>query len=239
MKWVPDKTGRFGRRPHYQPEELDVDCEQVIAAFLMKKYGKIEFPIKTEDLTILIEQKARLDSYSDLSDEGEGVEGVTEFVPGKRPLVKIASALNSANKENRLRTTLTHEYGHVHFHEFMFAVETRPRSLFEQDDLPAHTNKCRREHIVHAPEVDWMEWQAGYACGALLMPAGPLIDTAKRFRTDNGVGYTDIVVESDLARQLIGSVVAAFQVSRDAARIRLLKKRILTNGVAGGTSGLF
>jgi hypothetical protein len=239
MKWVPDKTGRFGQRPHYQPEELDIDCEQVIAAFLMKKYGRIAFPIKTEDLTILIEQKARLDSYADLSGEGEGVEGVTEFVPGKRPLVKIATALNAANMENRLRTTLTHEFGHVHFHEFMFAVETRPRSLFDQEDLPARTNKCKRDNMLSAPEVDWMEWQAGYACGALLMPAGPLIETARRFRADNGVGYTDIVVESDFGRQLIGSVVAAFQVSRDAARVRLLKKRILTNGSATGSSGLF
>jgi|SRR5665213_172604 len=239
MKWVPDKTGRFGQRPHYQPEELDTDCEQVITAFLIQKYGRINFPVKTEDLTILIEQKARLDSYADLSEEGEGVEGVTEFVPGKRPLVKIASALNSPNMENRLRTTLTHEFGHVHFHEFMFAVETRPRSLFEQNDPPAHTNKCKRENMVSAPEVDWMEWQAGYACGALLMPAGPLIETVKRFRTDNGVGYTDIVVESDLGRQLIGNVVAAFQVSRDAARVRLLKKLVLTNGIVGGSSGLF
>lgn len=120
MKWVIDRTGRFARRPHYLPEELDSECEHAILAFLNKRYGKVEFPIKTDDLTVFIEEQADLDNYADLSGEGEGVEGVTEFVPGKRPVVRIADALNAAHLENRLRTTLTHEYGHVHFHRFMF-----------------------------------------------------------------------------------------------------------------------
>ena len=54
MKWVNDRTGRFARRPHYEPEELDSECEQIILSFLKAKYGKIEFPIKTDDLTILM-----------------------------------------------------------------------------------------------------------------------------------------------------------------------------------------
>jgi putative transposase len=46
MKWVRDKMGRFSQRPHYLPEELDTECERVILAFLAKKYGKAEFPVK-------------------------------------------------------------------------------------------------------------------------------------------------------------------------------------------------
>jgi hypothetical protein len=75
MKWVADKTGRFAKRPHYQPEELDDECEHLILAFLKNKYGKVEFPIKTNDLTVFIEQKADLDSYADLSGEEGDVEG--------------------------------------------------------------------------------------------------------------------------------------------------------------------
>ena len=120
MKWVPDKTGRFAQRPHYLPEELDTECERVILSFLNKKYGRVEFPIKTDDLTVFIEERADLDSYAELSGEGDHVEGVTEFLPGKRPVVRIAEELNASHLENRLRTTLTHEYGHVHFHRFMF-----------------------------------------------------------------------------------------------------------------------
>ena len=163
MKWVTDRTGRFARRPHYLPEELDSGCELVILAFLNKRYGKVEFPIKTDDLTVFIEEQADLDSYADLSGEGQGVEGVTESVPGKRPVVKIAKALDAAHLENRLRTTLTHEYGHVHFHRFMFEDgHGAAGSLFAQVHA-AQGNKCHRDTIIGAPERDWMEWQAGYA----------------------------------------------------------------------------
>ena len=90
MKWVKDKTGRFSQRPHYLPDEIDDECERIIRAFLTKKYGKVEFPIKTDDLTVLIEEKADLDSYADLSGEPGEVEGVTEFTPRKRPVVRIS-----------------------------------------------------------------------------------------------------------------------------------------------------
>ena len=43
MKWVTDRTGRFARRPHYLPEELDRGCELVIRSFLNKRYGKLSF----------------------------------------------------------------------------------------------------------------------------------------------------------------------------------------------------
>jgi hypothetical protein len=228
MKWVPDKTGRFPRRPHYLPEELDAECEQIVSTFLRQKYGRIDFPIKTDDLTVLIEQKADLDSYADLSGEGGEVEGVTEFTPGQRPTVRIANALSVPNLENRLRTTLTHEYGHVHFHQFMFDVETRPRSLFGDDAEPV-ANKCKRDNIVGASETNWMEWQAGYVCGAILIPASALIDTVQAFRRANGLPLSNLALNSEAGRNLIETVAASFQTSKDAARVRLLKKRMLTD----------
>jgi hypothetical protein len=228
MKWVPDKTGRFPKRPHYMPEELDEECEQIVRAFLQRKYGRIEFPIKTDDLTVLIEQKADLDSYTDLSGEEGDVEGVTEFTPGQRPTVRISTTLSAPYVENRLRTTLTHEYGHVHFHQFMFEVETRPRSLFGDDAQPV-ANKCRRDNIVGAAETDWMEWQAGYVCGAILMPAGPLIDTVQAFRKENGLVLSNLALNSEAGQRLIETVASTFQTSRDAARVRLLKKRLLAD----------
>jgi hypothetical protein len=228
MKWVQDKTGRFATRPHYLPEDLDHECERIICAFLQRKYGKVEFPIKTDDLTILIEQTADLDAYADLSGDDGDVQGVTEFTPGKRPVVRISERLQVPYLENRLRTTLTHEWGHVHFHKFMFEVETRSRSLFG-DDAPSITNKCKRDNIVGASETDWMEWQAGYVCGAILMPAGPLIDTVQAFRQGNGLALSNLALNSEAGQRLIDTVAATFQTSKDAARVRLLKKRILTD----------
>src|SRR5713101_8560242 len=196
MKWVPDRTGRFAKRPHYLPEELDTECEQIILSFLKKKHGRIEFPIKTDDLTVLIEQKADLDSCADLSHEDGEVQGLTEFVRGKRAVVKIANSLSvGPHSENRLRTTLTHEYGHVHFHQFMFEVETNSLSLFSSDEQ-AHGNKCKRDSILNAAETDWMEWQAGYVCGAILMPVGALLETVKTFRDENDLALTNLTLNS-------------------------------------------
>src|SRR5437773_1779928 len=41
MKWVTDTTGRFPRRPHYLPDELDAECEHIISSFLKDRHGRI------------------------------------------------------------------------------------------------------------------------------------------------------------------------------------------------------
>lgn len=56
MKTVPDRTGRFATRPHYEPAELDRECESIITTFLRKKYGEIHFPISTDDLTTFLKR---------------------------------------------------------------------------------------------------------------------------------------------------------------------------------------
>lgn len=239
MKWVKDKTGRFPQRPHYLPEEIDDECERVTRDFLTKKYGKVAFPIKTDDLTILIEQSADLDSYADLSGEPGDVEGVTEFTPGQRPVVRISNALSATNMENRLRTTLTHEWGHAHFHQFMFdEVLTQAPSLFASHPT-THTNKCHRDNMIGASERDWMEWQAGYACGAVLMPSSVLLQTVKRFREERKIPYANLTLASDHGQQLITLVTSTFQTSRDAARVRLLKRGILADAGTSRTAELF
>ncbi len=56
MRYVPDRTGRFAERPHYEPKELDMMFEQIVVDFLTTRHHKVQFPITTDDLTILIEQ---------------------------------------------------------------------------------------------------------------------------------------------------------------------------------------
>jgi hypothetical protein len=207
---------------------MDVQCERLVQKFLMKKYGKVEFPLGTEDITILIEERADLDSCVDLSHEEGEVDGVTEFRPGQRPLVSISERLSAPHLENRLRTTLTHEFGHVYFHHFMFESMGQTGSLFPEEQR-THRNRCNRANIERAAESDWMEWQAGYACGAILMPVGALIETGQSFRTRNRLPFTNLTVHSDAGQELIGLVATTFQTSKDAARVRLLQKEILTD----------
>lgn len=220
MKIVPDQTGRFPERPHYEPAELDSMFEHLITEFLKKHCGKVKYPIKTDDLTVLIERDTEdLDTYADLNEYGRDVEGVTEFRPGQKPRVKIAAWLaSSESRKNRLRTTLTHEYGHVHLHSYLSGMSQEP-SLFSSHIKSAPTI-CKRDTIVTAKKTDWMEWQAGYACGALLMPVSAVKATVGAFQKEAGI-YGPIAAESRHGQAMVERVVEIFQVSRDAARVRL------------------
>ena len=223
MEYVPDRTGRFAQRPHFEPEELDYECEEVVSSFLRAKYGSVIYPIATNDLTILVEREVSvLDVYADLTSEGERVQGVTDFLPGKKPRVRIARELSEEEwRENRLRTTLTHELGHVKFHNFLWDGAIRQLSL-SSELRGDHSPKCKREDIIGASPIDWMEWQAGYACGAFLMPISNLKKVVSQFvRAANCFAPLDR--SSTDAANLIERVTTAFQVSAEAATIRLAK----------------
>ena len=127
MKWVRDNSGRFRERPHYHPDELEQLCEDTMTRFLWDRHGRVAFPASTEDLTVLLEREVDdLDNGCVLED---GVDGLTDFFPRRKPHVKIASRLQAPNYENRLRTTLTHECGHVLVHGFLFALEDGHRKV--------------------------------------------------------------------------------------------------------------
>ena len=132
MKWIPDSSGRFGVRPQYQRNELDSECEGIINSFLRAKYGSINLPISTDDLAIMLElDTSDLDLYADLSSLGHDVDGVTEFLPGKKPRVRISGALSmNSNLSRRLRTTLAHEYAHVRLHAFLWTLQLDPEDRF-------------------------------------------------------------------------------------------------------------
>ena len=176
VKFVPDNMHGFSERPHYEPRELDTMFEKIVSDFLRKKYGHVKFPIDTEDLKTLIEADVRdLDQYADLSKYGVSVEGVTEFAREGKPKVLISTYVHK--HENRLRTTLTHEYGHVRLHSYMFGLELT-KTMPLGPNQKADAIYCKRETIVSARRTDWREWQAGYASGAMLMPKSHMLRVA-------------------------------------------------------------
>ena len=141
--------------------------------------------------------------------------------------MQIASALTEDDRrENRLRTTLTHEYGHVHFHAYLFEVKHDQGQLFQKEK--SEKIVCKRETIINAPDTDWMEWQAGYVCGAILMPISQVKKITTDFLTERN-HYGPISAASPNSRELIARIVDAFKVSEDAARVRLLKLGFLGN----------
>ena len=96
MKMVPDNTHRFAERPYYDAGELDQDCETLVETFLLKRHREVRYPIATDDLTVLIEQSASLDSSIDLSRHGAKVDGRTVFFADDEPEVSISDRLSAA-----------------------------------------------------------------------------------------------------------------------------------------------
>lgn len=234
MKMVRDTTGRFSQRPHYEATELDRECEIVVSSFLKTKYGSATFPLSTDDLTLLVESESEeLDVYADLSCYGPGVEGVTLFVPGAKPRVKTSRELaENSSLANRFRTTLSHEFGHVHFHSYLFDASLQSLDLF----VPASGSRtapageqiqiCKRDTMVDAAQADWMEWQAGHVCGAILMPAS-FVRQFLRARHEDDMAASSMKVSSVVGGRMIEDVATHFEVSREAARVRLLRLKVL------------
>jgi hypothetical protein len=224
VKYVRDQTGRFFERPHYEAKELDLLCEREVSQFYSDQQKDLQFPIPTDDLTVLLERGVSdFDGFADLSQYGDGVQGVTEFLPGRKPRVKIAGKLaEDERRENRYRTTLTHEYGHVQLHAYLFEMERPRRDLAGVGTGKDRVQVCKRETMISAPRSDWMEWQAGHVCGAILMPVSHVKSLVGAYQKDRGI-FGPVAPESEHGRAMIAGTVKKFQVSQDAAKVRLAR----------------
>jgi hypothetical protein len=133
--------------------------------------------------------------YADLPEEEDGH---TDFFADRKPVVRIAKRLSDPRCENRLRMTLGHEYGHVWFHAPLWR-KSRP------DDPGEPRWTCHRDRIVDAPQSDWMEFQAAYIGGALLMPSY----SVKLWAGEIAMGEAKqppVSADSDLGRAMIERV---------------------------------
>ena len=239
MMWINDSTGRFPERPFYPQEDLDRLSEEWIISFLVERYGRAEFPVSTEDLTVMIEgDTSDLDQYADLSgegEEGEEVQGLTLFFPDQKPVVKIAQELSgSGHGENRLRTTLTHEFAHVKLHARLWPFN-QARLFPDVEDPPGP--RCKRPGDIRGPGTDWMEWQAGYVSGAVLMPITRLQQLVQR-TFDAWRAFRSVPTGSVKGEDLVTKVAGQFGVSKDAARVRLVQLKYLMDGAEESALGL-
>jgi IrrE N-terminal-like domain len=220
MKLLRDPLGRSIPRLYFKLEELDEECEQIVADFMERHSGGFRLPVPTDDMIRMIEHETDdLDMYADLPEE---LDGYTDFFVDRKPRVQIAKRLSDARYENRLRMTLGHEFGHVRFH----APPWRDARL-DADRRPAEPCwTCHRDTIVTAPENDWMEWQAAYIGGALLMPRYSVRLRVREIAMREAK-EPPVKVESDLGEAAILSVARRCQVSEQAARVRLVKLGLL------------
>ena len=234
MKYQVDETGRLPEKPKYSHKELNNMAEKVLLDSSDILGKEIQYPIPTDKLTVIIERYVDdLDLYADLEKEygDENIEGVTIFLPFKKPIIKISEKLQRYKfKVNRLRTTLAHELGHVILHNPLWQIE------FSKLQLPFNTNEqrvqiCKRKTLFLKNEpnyehYDWIEWQANYFASALLMPKKAVYKIYRKFTNERKI-LSSISDESSDANDLINIISQEFQVSNEAVKVRLKQMKIL------------
>jgi Zn-dependent peptidase ImmA (M78 family) len=229
MKYLRDPLGRPIKRLYLKREVLDKRCEGIIREFMQRRSGGFKLPIPTEELERLIEERAEfLDTYADLP---EGVHGRTSLFYNRRPQVRIAESIHRTLSDHLVRTTLCHEFGHVWLHGPLW----REAGLAEPG-APGPIWTCNRDAIIEASEKDWMEWQAGWVSGAILMPATLLRAWAAELAQRANVRLPFSVM-SRTGGKLIHFVSEQCDVSQLAARVRLVKLGLLVeraNNLRGG-----
>jgi len=198
VRWLRDATGRFPRRPHYDAAELEAVCADLLLE--LRQLRRMGATVSVDDLSVLIEHHAAdLDLFAELPAE---FDGVTDFSRDAQPRVRVAARLSSTTRmARRLRTTLAHELVHVVLHNFIWWFDP---------GLPCDAERLSPRCALRARAVDWMEWQANYCAGALLVPASEL-----------GAPSAPVWERSAGGRTLIRAVQGRFDVSAQLATIRL------------------
>jgi hypothetical protein len=199
---------------------LDCLAESRITEFQRKHRGRIQYPVSTEDLTILLEQHVSdLDLFYDFPSPSD--EGVTLFESGKKPRVLISRRLTEdPRRENRLRSTIKHEFAHVILHSRLYND-----GLLVQGQEDERAQRCAEAGML-AESNDWMEWQAGYYSGAALIPERALTRERIAFHNFDPL-EGPLEIGSPGADEFTQRVARRFGTSVEFARVRLEKAGIL------------
>ena len=216
----------------YALDYLEALCERTMVEFCTAIYGQELVPVPTDVLTQLLQRDTSvLNLFAPLD---SGINGMTTmYGDERRPCVDIASELSRQwFRENRLRTTLAHEYAHVLLHAPLWRAQCMAESQ-ESETLIAQA--CRRDTVedhIHR-NGDRIEWQAGYISGALLMPRRRIDLLVAQFLSTHSCRAPLSAGSAD-AEQLVELVSIGFRVSRHGARYRLERLGLISDQLQAG-----
>ena len=105
----------------------------------------------------------------------------------------------------------------------------------DEEELPGP--RCKRPGDIGGYSGDWMEWQAGYVSGAILMPVSRVKGLVQEISNAWG-NFGGMPSTSTQGADLVAVVGQRFVVSTDAARVRLSQLGYLTEGSPGSLSRL-
>lgn len=217
-------TELMGPPAFVPPKRIELQAQRLILEHLRERRKDTElFPVTAEDLVALVEGHAEdLNVYDDIRHFGPGVEGVTFFSVGMRPTVHVSPDLSQASNQNRYKSTLAHELGHVVLHDPMFQ-RRRADGLF--GPYQQAFSVSFRDGAIGDAQTDFYEKQAWHFCRCLLMPPSEVL---RHVTAAHGGGLSEIWRESELGQQIIRSSARTFGVSESLARVHLTKIGAIT-----------
>jgi Zn-dependent peptidase ImmA (M78 family) len=205
-----DYTGRFDRHPYFREDTLEAGAVRVLEDTLGTGGA---WPVSDDDLEFVADQHASFDRGRDVGDLGLDVDAVTVFSTTSRPRIVLNASLKSPNMRLRRRMTIAHELGHVVLHQPLYRRDEQQLDLLhEYRFTPSYCHDP-----MSTSSVDWCEWQANYFGGALLAPKAQLLQLLQRKLGE------DITAQerSREAQQAVNLVASSFDISKQAARVRL------------------
>lgn len=232
MEWYRGPEG--DQRVWYELDEI----ERIMSDEIRRSGQRLSLERPVPDLELFVENhlKADLDQYAALP---EDVLGLTQFEPGKPPVMKLNATLTEAadteapesGKRGRWRATLAHEAAHVLLHRYLFdpAMAQVQRGDFRDPEPAAIQSgglmRCLHRDIALPTQGstrtsrDWREVQANRGMAALLMPTNIFRRTTIRAIGDLSLGV--VREDSDDEVLLTQTMATKFDVSRQAAQLRL------------------
>lgn len=204
----------------YCPEALEkpmpVPVEDIAELKMNLDIDYVNIDKNSETLGMMIFSDGPVELY----DKSTGQYFKRQYAKGT---LLVEQELAETGNTGRERFTITHEMVHWDKHQLRFLM------LSLADSTAARAARCPKERIYEpkTPEY-WMEWQADNLAAAILMPAEMFRKMASEFRsqykvgkTENGItwrgGYPPLAIKEFV----IDDLATTFQVSRQAAEIRL------------------
>lgn len=211
-----------------EPEEIESRTE----AELVKAKLLPTLDAPALDVEAFVEQHlgAQFDQYASLPSD---TLGQTDFRIGAPPLVMVNADLTGAALDDddsplglkgRWRATVAHEACHILFHRCLFNLNPQQGSLFgdsdDEEEPVVRLLRCLKRDVVYGRMVsDWREVQANMGMAALLMPRSLFVAVCQKEISLLGTGR--VYANTPEAQTLAACLSRAFQVSRQAAMIRL------------------
>ena len=170
----------------------------------------------------------------------ESGDSITIDIPAGTVL--LDSSLSEASNKARRRFTLAHECAHWILHrsyhsltnqQFRFRVEHPGYIACRSSEIESYQNEDKAK-----TEKDWEEWQANALASALLMPYHSFRMFVRWLLYINEVKRKEYV-DYWMHRELVGAVSDRFEVSEQAATIRLRQFGIVDRALHQDTSYAF